>query len=352
MKLADYNFKDNQMPAPLTPAFEMEGWWVWCGSVIQDPTTGLFNMFASIWPKYLPFHPGWGMASKIVRATSDKLQGPYTFQEVVLGSRAAQYWDGRSVHNPSIQKYKDDYILFYMGTTFPYPDVPRKNNLNHFSPEWLCARSNKRIGYATAKSLAGPWHRFDQPILEVRPDKFDNFFTSNPAPCINEDGSCLLVYKTRSYALPPYDTEMEMFSSMKLGVAFAKNWKGPYERLTDKPLFDEEEGSLEDPFIWKSEDTYNMIAKDWSGLVCGTVGDLVFANSKNGINWDIKKGFTALSCKIKMEDGSVKRFGNLDRPFLFIKDNEIKGLFTATNNGIEAEFRTLTNSYNAFIPFR
>ena len=41
--------------------FQMEGYWVWCGSVIKGDD-GLFHLFGSRWPKELPFHPGWMIA--------------------------------------------------------------------------------------------------------------------------------------------------------------------------------------------------------------------------------------------------------------------------------------------------
>ena len=57
------------LPAPLNGGFAMEGYWVWCGSVARGED-GLYHMFASRWKNSLPFHPGWGVASEIVRAVS------------------------------------------------------------------------------------------------------------------------------------------------------------------------------------------------------------------------------------------------------------------------------------------
>ena len=56
------------------PAFECEGWWVWGSSVIKGDD-GKYHMFVSRFPKSLPFHPGWMIASEIVHATSDVPQG-------------------------------------------------------------------------------------------------------------------------------------------------------------------------------------------------------------------------------------------------------------------------------------
>ena len=87
--------------APRTPAFECEGYWAWGSSVVKGDD-GKYHMFVSRFPKSLPFHPGWMVASEIVHAVSEVPQGPYRFSEVALPARGAQYWDGRSTHNPRI----------------------------------------------------------------------------------------------------------------------------------------------------------------------------------------------------------------------------------------------------------
>jgi hypothetical protein len=47
--------------------FKMEGYWVWCGSVIR--VDSLYHLFASRWPKTGPFPEGYKTNSEIVRAT-------------------------------------------------------------------------------------------------------------------------------------------------------------------------------------------------------------------------------------------------------------------------------------------
>lgn len=312
---------------------------------------GRYHMFASRWPKTYPFHPGWGVASEVVRAVADRPDVPYAFAEVVLPARGAEYWDGRSTHNPVIGKCGDTYVLFYMGTTFPFPD-PDGKTLNHHSPEWLAARAGKRIGIATAPSVFGPWTRRDRPALDVRCGHFDDFLTSNPAPCLLEDGSCLLVYKTRSYRRPPYTPGEDMFSEMKLGAAWADHYTGPFRRLTETPLFDGREGIVEDPFIWRRDGGYAMIAKDWNGGYTGQPGAGIYASSPDGIRWTVEKGLTAFTRDILWEDGRFRRMGNLDRPFLLFEGDEATHLFAATNDGRDAGFATMTRSWNLCVPLR
>lgn len=343
--------KNYYKPAPIKGGLLMENYWVWCGSVVKAED-GRYHMFASRWPKKYPFHPGWGVASEIVRAVSDTPEGPYAFEEVVLPKRSAGYWDGRATHNPVIQKCGDTYVLFYTGITYPFQN-PDGRTLNHHSPEWLAARASKRIGIATSKSIYGPWQRADKPVLDVRSGYFDDFLTSNPAPCLNPDGSCLLIYKTRTYRKPPYDTDDDMFSEMKLGAAWADHYTKPFRRLTDEPLFNTAQGVVEDPFIWRKTDgTYSMIAKDWAGTYTGEVGEGVYAHSIDGVKWEIESGLRSFSRNILWDDGTVCVMGNMDRPFLLFDEDEATHLFVATNDGSEAGFATLTKSWNACIPLK
>ena len=117
------NLQEKMLPAPRDGGFKMEGFWVWCASVIRSDDDGKYYMFSVRWPKTHAMHPSWLLNSEIVRASSDKPEGPYQFEEVILGARGAEYWDGRSVFNPRIKKIGDTYVLYYVGTTHPFPDV-------------------------------------------------------------------------------------------------------------------------------------------------------------------------------------------------------------------------------------
>ena len=85
--------------APQTPAFESEDYWSWGSSIVKDKN-GLYHMYVSRFPKSLPFHPGWIVASDIVHTVIDPPQGTSRFSHVALPVRGAQYWDGVSTNNP------------------------------------------------------------------------------------------------------------------------------------------------------------------------------------------------------------------------------------------------------------
>ena len=334
-------------PAQRTPAFECEGYWVWGSSVVRGDD-GRYHMYVSRFPKSLPFHPGWMVASEIVHAVSDSLMGPYRFSDVALPARGAEYWDGRSTHNPRILRHGGKYYLIYMGSTHPFAD-PTYEQLTLDSPWCTVGRSNKRVGLAVADSPYGPWRRSDKPILETRPGTFYSYLASNPSPVLQEDGSVLMIFKGRHYTSPTGD-----YSAMSLGVAYAPSIEGPYTVLNDgKPIFEVNgQGEAEDPFLWKDAEGYHVIFKDHVARFTGEKGGGVMAHSKDGIHWTVDKDAKAYSRTVEWEDGTVALQGQLERPFIYFDEQgRPQCIFFATMDG-PGEFENGTRSWNMVIPIR
>ena len=329
------------LPAPRNGGFKMDGYWIWCGSVVQGED-GRFHMFASRWPKSLPMHPGWLVASEIVRAVADTPEGPYAFQEVVLPARGAEYWDGRSTHNPHIVKHNGVYLLYYMGTTHPLSEPAAGDGYGLDDPRCIVARSNKRVGLAVADSVFGPWKRSDAPLLPTRPGRFDSYLTSNPAPCVREDGSVLLIYKARGY-------EGNEFGQMTIGAAEAEHWSGPYKVMSENPVFPPEQFHIEDPYIWLTESGFSLIAKDMDGTLGGEKHGGIQAFSKDGIHWELCEQPKAYSRTVRWDDGTVQTMGSQERPFLLFQNGRPTHLFTATADG-PGGFREASNTWNMVIP--
>ena len=327
---------------PRNGGFRLDDYWVWCGSVIKGDD-GKYHMFASRWPKDITFHPGWMTNSEIVRAEADRPAGPYRFQEVVLPARGAEYWDGRATHNPSITRHGDTYILFYIGSTHPFDDPPRGVPFALDDPRCIVARSNKRIGVATATSLDGPWTRYDRPMLDTAPGTFYSFLTSNPAPVVHDDGSVLLLFKSRRY-------DPLKHSGMMIGVARAKHYLGPYEVVGKEPAFSSEKmGEIEDPFVWKTDEGYEMIAKDMRGTLVGEKHAALHALSEDGIHWRLAPRPKAYSRTIRWDDGTTQTMGQLERPCLLIENGRPAYLFAACGDG-PGGFANMTTSWNIAIP--
>ena len=324
---------DRMLPAPVGAGFEMEGYWVWDGSVIKGED-GRYHMFASRWPKKYPMHPGWLVASEIVRASCDTPDGKYEFEEVVLPARGAEYWDGRATHNPMITKQGDQYVLYYTGITHPFnePEVPLLLN----DPRVIVSRSNKRTGIAVADSIFGPWKRFDKPVIDTRPEEEDNFLISNATVCVGGDGKVHVVYKYVTCQTMPYQSLSAHVPFQKLGALVADRFDGDYTKVrTNKPLisgFD-----LEDPHIWYDEDGYNMMVKDMDGTFCGEELSGIHGLSKDGLHWEFDDKLLFYSRHILWDDGVVREMGNLERPFLLWEDGVPTHAFFATSDGTDGQ---------------
>ncbi|WP_211147064.1 glycoside hydrolase family protein [Paenibacillus dokdonensis] len=331
---------DRMLPAPVGGGFQMEGWWIWCGSVVRGED-GRYHMFASRWPKWLPMHPGWLIRSEIVRAVSNTPEGPYTYAETVLPARGAEYWDGRSTHNPHIIRSGDKFLLYYMGSTHPFAEAEPGETIEMEDCRVIAARANKRVGLAVADSILGPWKRMDDPILPVRPGRFDSYLTSNPAPCVRDDGSMLLIYKARRY-------EGHTYGKMTLGAAEADEAEGQYRVISEQPLFPPEV-HVEDPFIWRNGYGYAMIAKDMDGHLCGEKHGGILAVSDNGRNWQLADAKKAYSRKVLWDDGQERIMGSFERPFLLFQDGRPTHMFAAVADG-PGGFREAQNTWNMVIP--
>jgi hypothetical protein len=230
-----------------------------------------------------------------------------------------------------------------MGSTHPFDDPPRGVRFELTDPRCIVARSQKRIGVATAKRLEGPWTRYDRPVLDTRPGTFYSFLTSNPSPVMHEDGSVLLVFKSRRY-------EGATHSRMMLGVARAKHYLGPYEVVGDEPIFSATRfGEVEDPFVWKGPQGYEMVAKDMTGALVGEKHAALHARSADGVRWELAERPKAWSRTLRFDDGTSQTMGQLERPFLLIENGRPTFLFAAAGDG-PGGFANMTTSFNLAIP--
>ena len=329
------------LPAPAAGGYREEDHYIWCGSCVRGED-GRYHLFASRWKKELGFGVHWLFNCEIVRASSDVPEGPYRYEETVLGRRDRSFFEGMNQHNPHIQYWDGNYYLYYMGTTYggpipgPGDEVPSERALETWN--------NKRIGLAVAPSVFGPWKRIDSPLLEPRPGKWDCTVTTNPAVAILPDGKTYMLYKSREYA----------GSTLKLGVAVADRPDGPFRRLTDDPILDFGDPDLhvEDPFLWHADGLFHMLVKDDSkngsrGLT-GEWGSGVYATSEDCVSWRIHPEPKAYSRTVEWDDGRRTEMCNLERPYLLFQDGKPTHLFAATGTG-EGPYR-FDHTWNMVIP--
>ena len=339
MKDTGRAFADRLMPVPLGGGFAMDDYWVWCGSAIRGED-GLYHMFASRWPKRYPFFTGYIAYSEVVRAVATTPTGPYSFQEVVLPSRGAEHWDGRMTHNPTIHKSGSTYMLFYIGSTYVGDDPSSQELADRQLPLLRECYSRIRIGVATAPCVLGPWKRPDHPILEPRHGKWDNSIVTNPAPCVLGDGSVLLYYRSNTPR------------GLRIGVARAPQWDGPYHRLADEPILTLPGGSyVEDPYVWHTGDCFQMIAKDMTGGLTGEKHAGVHATSPDGLHWELSQPAKAYSRRITWANGMTTVQGSLERPQLLIEEGRPTHLCAATGDG-PGGFDNCARTWNIVIPLK
>lgn len=313
-------------PGVTDTAFYMEEHYIWDCSVIR--AGGKYHMFSSRWPRQMGFGWNWLFNSEIIHAVSDVPEGPYTFQNVVLPRRGAQFFDGMSTHNTCIREYGGKYYLYYMGTTYA-GEVPQ--HMSEISDaRGLEAWNRKRIGLAVADSIDGPFVRRDTALLEPRDCScWDCTATTNPAVAILPDGRTYMIYKSRAGA----------GQKLQLGVAAADSPEGPFRRLSDAPIlqFADENLHVEDPFLWydAQRKKFCLIAKDdcknGSQGITGEWGGGFYAESDDCIHFVLAEEPCVYTRTVEWPDGSRTKQGNLERPALLFDENGVPThLFCAT----------------------
>lgn len=332
------------LPAPRKGGFRMKDYWVWCGAPILGED-GRYHLFASRWSKDVTFMH-WVMCSEIVRAAADRPEGPYQFEEIVLAPRD-DTWDGKAAHNPAIQVHEGTYLLFYTGVHYTGERPTQAGQDGQFSPKWAEAWNNKRLGLATAPSIHGPWTRRDEPILQTRPGKWDSALTSNAAPCVHDDGSVTLVYKSANVPHPegPYPGRFRM------GAARASHWSQPFERLSGGPvrIDDHPDLHIEDGHIWWNGKVFELLAKDMTGEMCGEAQAGIHATSPDAIHWRLSDPAKAYSRNVLFEDGE-HAFAKFERPNTLRQNGKPTHLFGAVMEK-DAD-GNITDSWTCCVPVR
>ena len=232
--LSAQTLKDALQPAVKKGGFKMEGFILWCPSVIKVGNT--YHMFASRWPEQYGLG-GWTKYSEIVRATSDNLYGPYTFQEVVLQKREG-FWDNDRAHNPKIVKSGNTFVLYYIS-------------------------SANETGYAYSNAITGPWKRVDSVAMPF----------SNPAPLVKKDGS-VYVFGRKS------------INNIRIAQGYtAPAFNAPYSILNEGKNLLPGMNQLEDPTIWWASGQYNVILSDFGGEATGVKKNGAQYYSTDGIQY-------------------------------------------------------------------
>ena len=262
--------------------FFMEGYYVWCGSVVKE--NGIYYMFASRWKKETKFPWGYMTNSEIVLAKTEDLTKPFVFDRVIITQRPGGYWDSVMAHNPTIVKTEKGYYLYYIGSSDGTTET-------------------RAIGFAFAETLDGPWRRSDQP-LALPAD------SNNPAVIKTAEGKVLLFFRD---------------GKLKVSVAEAEDYEGPF-RIVEPNVFPS--APIEDMFVFPMGSEYGMFCEDARGYFTGLKKGGMFFRSKDGIHWEESSAEKAYGFEIPFEDGTVLQLQRRERPMILF-DEDKKYLFTA-----------------------
>lgn len=277
---------------PENSGFKMDDYWIWGGSMIR--VDSVYHLFASRWPKTGKFPHGYKTGSEIVRASSFSPLGPFSFQEVIIGERDSAFWDSNMAHNPTIHKIEDEFVLFYIGSDY--------TSLQENSDKLL-----RRVGYAKAKSINGPWIRSNQPLIETE--------SNNPA-ILQDNGAIWLMFRD---------------ADLKVYLARADSVNGPYSTVNDNvwPAC-----KLEDFYLFKNGGKIHLICEDNVGAISGYTRWGVHLISTNGMDsWYKGEPLIAYDHKIRLTNGSNIKCIRRERPQLLIEDNKITYLITSVYDG-------------------
>jgi len=235
----------NVKPRVVENGLEDPAWSYWCMSVHRG-ADGLYQMFATRWPEADPRgHNAWP-ASRVVHATSAAPTGPFTVkQEVGPG------------HNVMCYRAKDGtYVLYVIG------------------------------GAYTAKSVDGPWQKFD---LKYDLRGAPAVPMSNHSFARREDGSVLMVSRGGH-------------------IWISEDGLKPFQKITATSLYPRIPGRFEDPVVWRDEVQYHLIVNDWYGRTA------FYLRSPDGVNWTWDEGKAYDIEVVRHPDGSREGWHKLERP--------------------------------------
>lgn len=317
-KADDLDLSSMIKPADRSKFVKDNDYFNWCNSVIKDDD-GTYHLFYARWPKALSFF-AWLTHSEIAHATSKSMTGPYTNFETVLTARKG-YWDSVTAHNVQVRKFGDRYYMYYTSTNtgnekLSSKDLEETANTGYSHKYWNLLRSNQRAGVAVSSSLNGPWKRFDSPFIE--PNGPIETVTVNPSVCQGNDGKFCLIIKGD-------DANSEKKRVIQ-AVGISDSPIGGF-KLEDKPAFSDI--PTEDVCVWfdRQRERYYAVFHAHGGNFIGMI------TSADGRKWDKAKNYEVCKKEIPLNDGTVMKVDRMERPYVYIEDDEIKMLSFGVKKG-------------------
>ena len=297
--------------------FKLDGYYVWCGTM-TCADDGLYYLYFSFWEEALGFN-AWVTNSKIGYAVGSDPFGRFEYRGIALDARGGGFWDGDCVHNPAVIKHGGKYYLYYMG--------------NYGCGEYWDNRNHQRIGVAVADNPAGPWKRFDTPLIDTSPGGHDSLMTSNPSVAVTDDGKFVMIYKAVEN-----NGKLPKGGAVVCGIATSDSPTGPFIKSPYPVMVNpENEWSVEDAFIWFEGGRFYSLAKDFHGYFTGAgENHIALFESDDALDWKLSEGRIGYLRGLATEDGDKIELHYMERPQIYLKDGKPFALLCACMT--EADF--------------
>ena len=306
--------------------FEMEGYFVWCGTMTRGDD-GLYYMYFSFWKKEYGFD-AWVTHSKVGYATGKDPFGKFEYRGIALeGSGKEGSWDRDCIHNPSVIKHEGKYYMYYMG--------------NYGNGEYWNHRNHQRVGVAVAEKPEGPFKRFDAPVIDISPVGHDSLMTSNPAATVAPDGKVYMIYKAVEN-----NGKLPKGGSVVCGIATADSPLGPFTKSPSPIMVNpEHEWSVEDAFIWYENGRFYSLAKDFQGYFTKAgKKQVALFESEDGFDWRLSDHPVGFLRGLTLESGERIELSNMERPQIYVENGKPFALVCACMR--EEHYEALSHSFN------
>ena len=288
-------------------ALEEPGYHIWGASPVLGPN-GKIHLFVARWPVSAQFNPGWYTHCEIARYVSDKPEGPFIFEDIVLTGTGSTTWDSVAPHNPTVHKVGNRYALLYIANTGR--DFP----------------ASQKIGMATSLSLDGPWEKVAIDGLILAPPDDRTIWShgsvvgvNNPALLLHPDGRYYLYYK----AMAEGDVR-------RMGVAISENLEGPY--VFHKTPLTSNKGTIEDGYAFVEGDAVYLLTTDYDE------GNGLLWKSHDGLSFgEPTAGFGRMEDYIPkdvVKEATNYRSKNFERPQLLFENGRPTHMYLAAGANI------------------
>ncbi len=306
---------------------------VWGCSPIYDED-GKVHVFYARWENKYD-HLGWVAACEVGHAVADSAEGTFVHQDVALTGRGGDHWDSWSIHNPSIYKAGDKYVLLYMGSSGAglgkTLDEIGAMEEEEYLPYFHKLVNSKRVGMAISDSLNGPWQRFDNCMVDVGENgTWDSFCTSNPTFVVTPEGKYRIYYKAWSN-----ETAAKFNGNRMYGYAESDTLEGPYVKCPCNPVIDYsiygETMQAEDGYMWYQDGKYHMVMRDM-GIFNHEYG--LYIESEDGIKFtEPKVAYYDAPHYFDEKMPNISRQGRFERPQLLMNGDVPEYIFCAYRGG-------------------